>query len=180
MKSILVAIIVIFLGFGIYSVSIKSNNDIDQNDIVAVDQESMMSKDGVIEKQDESMMSNGDVIENKDDGMMDDNTAAMSKGSYESYSPEKLAFAKSGDVVLFFRASWCPTCRALDADIRNNISAIPKGVVILDVDYDNSVSLKQKYGVTYQHTLVQVDELGNPIAKWTSSPTLDALVKNIK
>ena len=50
-------------------------------------------------------------------------------GSYEAYAPEKLALANSGDVVLFFRASWCPTCRALDADIKAHLNDIPAGVV---------------------------------------------------
>lgn len=99
---------------------------------------------------------------------------------YELYDPVKLARAVRGDVVLFFRAPWCPTCRALDADIRENLSAIPAGVTILDVDYDSSTDLKQKYGVTYQHTLVQVDAQGNQIAKWTGSLTLAELVAQIQ
>lgn len=104
----------------------------------------------------------------------------MKAGSYESYSPDKLALAEKGKVVLFFRASWCPTCRTLDASIRANLGAIPEGVAILDVDYDNSTALKQKYSVTYQHTLVQVDAAGGEIARWTSSPTLADLVTQIK
>ena len=101
-------------------------------------------------------------------------------GTYEAYAPEKLARAEEGDVVLFFRASWCPTCRALDADIKAHQGNIPDGVTILDVDYDDSTALKQKYGVTYQHTLVQVDAEGNMITKWSSSPTLDSLVAQIQ
>ena len=103
-----------------------------------------------------------------------------SKGSYEAYAPEKLARAESGDVVLFFRASWCPTCKALDASIRSALPTIPEGLTILDVDYDNSQSLKQKYGVTYQHTLVQVRADGTMIKKWTGSPTLAALVAEVQ
>lgn len=101
-------------------------------------------------------------------------------GSYEPYSTDKLAYAENGDVVLFFRASWCPTCRTLDKDIRANISNIPKGVTILDVDYDNSSDLKKKYGVTYQHTLVQVDSSGNMITKWQGSRNLNSLISEIK
>ena len=101
-------------------------------------------------------------------------------GSYEAYDPSKLAYAKDGDVILFFNASWCPTCRALDKDIKQNISSIPSGVTILNVNYDNSTDLKKKYGVTYQHTLVQVDANGNMIAKWTGSRDLDALLPNIQ
>jgi thiol-disulfide isomerase/thioredoxin len=102
-------------------------------------------------------------------------------GSYEAYAPEKVALASdSHQVVLFFRASWCPTCRAVDADIRSHLSQIPANLAILDVNYDNSTALKQKYGVTYQHTFVQVDKDGNLLKKWAGSPTLAALVAEVK
>lgn len=120
------------------------------------------------------------------DTMMKDETtitgdgAMMAKGSYEVYSPEKLALANTGKAVLFFRASWCPTCKTLDADIRAHLNEIPAGFTILNVDYDNSSALKQKYGVTYQHTLVQVDAQGNRIVKWDSSPTLADIIAHVK
>jgi hypothetical protein len=53
-------------------------------------------------------------------------------------------------------------------------------VSILKVDYDKETELKKKYGVTYQHTLVQVDKDGNLIKKWSGSPTLTKLVSEIK
>lgn len=98
-------------------------------------------------------------------------------GSYEEYSPEKVSNSE-GKIVLFFKANWCPTCRALDVNIKSNLSNIPSDVIILEVDYDNSTELKQKYGVTYQHTLVQVDQEGNQLAKWSGSQTLDAIISN--
>lgn len=101
-------------------------------------------------------------------------------GSYEVYSPEKIARAENGQVVLFFRASWCPTCRVVNADINANILKIPSNLSILDIDYDNSKELKKKYGVTYQHTFVQVDKDGNLIKKWVGSPTLESLISEIK
>lgn len=105
----------------------------------------------------------------------------MKVGSYETYAPEKIAKAAStGDTVLFFHASWCPTCRALDADIKANLGKIPAGLTILDVDYDKSSDLKKKYGVTYQHTMVQVDKDGNMIHKWMGSQTLAAFVSEVK
>ena len=100
----------------------------------------------------------------------------ISVGSYEVYGPEKIARASSGDVVLFFRASWCPSCRAVDADIRANLGKIPRDLTILDVNYDDSTELKKKYGVTYQHTFVQVDANSNLIKKWSGSATLQAIV----
>lgn len=117
-------------------------------------------------------------LENKT--TMEDGNNEIRKGSYEAYSPEKLSFAVQGDVVLFFRASWCPTCRGLETDILANLDKIPEGVVILDVNYDTATELKQKYGITYQHTFVQVDEKGNQITKWVGSPTLASLLTNIK
>jgi thiol-disulfide isomerase/thioredoxin len=101
-------------------------------------------------------------------------------GSYIPYDASKLAMAKEERVVLFFRASWCPTCRALDADIKKNLSAIPTDVTILDVDYDRYVDLKKQYGITTQHTLVQVDADGEELGKWVGSATLAELVKNVK
>ncbi|MBI4134922.1 MAG: thioredoxin family protein [Candidatus Sungbacteria bacterium] len=135
--------------------------------------------DGTMMKKDDAAMeksnSEGDsAMMEKDEGAM------MEKGSYEPYSAEKLARASEGKVVLFFRAPWCPTCRALDANIRANLGNIPSDLTILDVDYDSSTALKQKYGVTYQHTFVQVDTSGNQITKWASSPTLAELITHLK
>jgi len=115
------------------------------------------------------------VVEQK---VMEDGT--IISGSYEAYAPEKLALALDGKVILFFHASWCPTCRAADSDINKNLSEIPDGVHILKIDYDSNTALKQKYGVTYQHTFVQVDSSGNLIKKWTGSSTLAEIVANIK
>ena len=95
------------------------------------------------------------------------------KGTYEIYTPEKLAQATNGDVVLFFHASWCPTCRAAEASI--NETGVPDGLTILKLDYDRELELRQKYGVTVQHTFVQVDENGDLIKKWTGSPSATAI-----
>jgi thiol-disulfide isomerase/thioredoxin len=104
----------------------------------------------------------------------------MGHGTYEAYTEEKIARAATGDVVLFFHASWCPTCKVLDSDLKLNLMDIPKGVTILDVNYDTETALKEKYGVTYQHTLVQVDAQGLGKAKWSGSRTLADLVAHIK
>ena len=82
-------------------------------------------------------------------------------------------------MVLFFHASWCPSCRALNEDIEKNINLIPAGTTILKTDYDKETELKKKYGVTTQHTLVQVDEDGNLIEKWSGSSKLEDLLSKI-
>lgn len=139
-----------------------------------------MGKD-VAPKADDAMMKKDDTMMPKDGAMMDKSMDSMMMGGqYVAYDASKLAFAKEGKVVLFFRASWCPTCRTLDADIRANLSQIPKNVLILDVDYDKSAELKKQYGVTYQHTLVQVDADGKMITKWSGSEGLKQLLQEVK
>ena len=151
-------ILVIVAGIGIYSLSNSSKND-----ATMIEKEKMEQK----------------VMEDKK--MTEEKETVMKTGLYEAYAPEKVALASAtNNVVLFFRASWCPTCRAVDIDIKANLSKIPSSLTILDVNYDNSTALKQKYGVTYQHTFVQVDKDGNLIKKWSGSPTLTALISEIK
>lgn len=134
----------------------------------------MGNKDSLMEKEDETM------IPKEETGMMDKEESMMKVGFYEAYSIDKLARAETGDVVLFFHASWCPSCRGLDASIEGNLKSIPEGVSILKLDYDTETELKKRYGVTYQHTLVQVDKDGNQIKKWSGSNSLDALVTEIQ
>ena len=148
-------------------------------------EEKAMTEKKAMEEKDAMMKADTtktDSMTKKDEtSMMDKSDTMMKAGSYEAYAPEKVALASAThDVVLFFRASWCPTCRAVDADIKANLSKIPSSLAILDVNYDNSTTLKQKYGVTYQHTFVQVDKDGNLIKKWNGSPTLSALVSEVK
>jgi thioredoxin 1 len=141
-----------------------------------MEQKTMEEKKAMEEK---DAMTKADTT--KTDSMMEKEETMTKAGSYEAYSPEKVMLASAThDVVLFFRASWCPTCRAVDADIKANLSKIPSSLAILDVNYDNSSDLKKKYGVTYQHTFIQVDKDGNLIKKWSGSPTLTALVSEVK
>src|SRR3989344_2489777 len=70
---------------------------------------------------DETMTKSESIEEKETEG-----NPTTKKGTYESYSAEKLALAEGdGRAILFFRATWCPTCRALDADIRANSEKIP-------------------------------------------------------
>jgi thiol-disulfide isomerase/thioredoxin len=96
-------------------------------------------------------------------------------GTYKESNGTPVAGMKN---LLFFHASWCPTCRAADANIKANLLSIPPGLTIHQVDYDTSTDLKKKYGVTYQHTFVQVDESGTMIKKW-SGGGLDEIKANI-
>lgn len=87
-------------------------------------------------------------------------------GKYVDYSESAYNSAKDKKRVLYFHAAWCPTCKVANEDFVKNGSQIPEGVVILKTDYDTEKALKEKYGITYQHTFVQVDANGNEITKW--------------
>jgi thioredoxin 1 len=130
-------------------------------------------------KSDSLMVENDSDFAKIDSEMVKTETVMMASGSFESYSPEKLADAK-GNIVLFFHASWCPSCRGLSSDIETNLGDIPLDLTILKVNYDTETTLKQKYGVTTQHTLVQVDSEGNLIKKWSGGSSLDSLVSKVE
>ncbi|MBI2612462.1 thioredoxin family protein [Candidatus Kaiserbacteria bacterium] len=144
-------------------------------------EDSMMEDDEsamIEEKTADETMQKDDVATPKDDTMSP--TGQVEKGSYEAYSPEKLALASKGKVVLYFHADWCPICRGIEREIAAAPEGIPSGVHILKIDYDTATELKQKYGVTYQHTFVQVDAEGKELAKWGDATTLVQVVSKIR
>ncbi len=172
-----VVIVLILIGAGVFS----SKKDTTESMVKSEVMESNEATAGDSMMKEKEEVSEGESMMKKEVGDAMEKTDTMMKvGTYEAYSPEKIAKASTGDVVLFFRASWCPTCIAVDKDIKANLEEIPAGLVILDVNYDNSTELKKKYGVTYQHTFVQVDKDGNLIKKWSGSPTLAKLVVQVQ
>ena len=98
--------------------------------------------------------------------------------SYEEYLSNKESY-KNSTVVYFFNAKWCPTCQVLTKDITASITDIPDNVVIVSVDYDEYTDLKKQYGVTIQHTLVQIDASGNAIQKWSGGNTLESILSKV-
>ncbi len=99
-------------------------------------------------------------------------------GKYVDYSPSVISDAeKSEKVILFFHAPWCSTCRTLDTNIV--AGAIPDDVTIVRTDFDSMTELRKKYGVTFQHTLVQVDNTGQELKKWSHSFDLDEIIQEI-
>ena len=157
--SIIVAVLIV-VGGGITYASMQSNNK------KAAEQAQVIKKDNQPAK-----------MAKDDTGMAKTGDAMMTKGSFSDYDQAKLANAEKGKVVLFFSASWCPTCQEANKNL--NASAAPDGLTLLKVDYDNSNELKKKYGVTYQHTYVQVDKFGTLIKKWSGSTTYDQISKQL-
>jgi thioredoxin-like negative regulator of GroEL len=106
------------------------------------------------------------------------NQSVSMPGEYIDYREGVIA-ETSGTVLLFFYAPWCPQCRVLESDIK--AKGVPESVTIIKVDYDNNQTLRQKYGVTIQTTIVRVDKDGKLIEKFVAyeDPSLAAVVKEL-
>lgn len=194
-KTIVIAIVLVLLvGAGIAWAVIQNQN---KSEDKAMMEDSMQNKesDAMMEnKSDEHMTEDGDKMKNENmpttDGMMNNDKedkmdkpdAMMQKsGSYKDYSVATVeAEQKAGNkVVLFFHAPWCPFCKAANEVFTSRTSEIPAGVTVLKTDYDSNSELKQKYGVTYQHTFVQIDSNENQVSKWNGGD-IDNLKKYLK
>lgn len=133
-------------------------------------------------KTDNAMMQKDTDNMEKDDKMAKD---TMSDSRYVEYSKASLDKAGNNRRVLYFYASWCPTCKPADADLEANKSRIPNDVTVIRVNYNDPETdqeekeLAKKYGITYQHTFVQIDSQGNEVTKWNGGKT-DELIAKIK
>lgn len=173
---IIIGVVVVLIIIG---VAFTSNKGDSESVVIPVDRTEDTANNeevGDNDSHDDQMMDDDKMK----DGEMDKAPVAPQAGSYEEYSAEKVARADNGDVVLFFHASWCPTCRNQENNILKDLGNIPSNLTILKVDYDKEVELKKKYGITFQHTFVQVDAQGNVIASWAGGSSLNDVVKNLK
>ena len=138
--------------------------------------------------------SQGEKVEVGDSLTIDSNLAigsdsAQTLSGYGSYvtgwGANVFKESTAEKIVLFFYANWCPTCVPIDKEFKERNTEIPGKVMIFQVNYNDSETdaeekaLAAKYGVTYQHTFVQVDKDGNEITKWNGGG-LDKLISSIK
>jgi thiol-disulfide isomerase/thioredoxin len=107
-----------------------------------------------------------------------ENLNKPAKGTYQDYSEEALANSNRTN-LLFFHAPWCPQCRALERSIQN--SELPANVAIFKIDYDSNQTLRQKYGVTIQTTVVKLNNQGEEEKKFVpyQDPTWDSVKKEL-
>lgn len=142
--------------------------------IFVVNQSSQQTEQAKMEQEEAVMM--------KKDG---DKIPQSSASRYVEYSKAALDQAASNRRVLFFYANWCPTCRPTDANLKENTSKIPVDVTVIRVNYNDTETdqeekdLAKKYGITYQHTFVQIDSQGREITKWNGGQ-IGELLANIK
>lgn len=110
---------------------------------------------------------------------------ALPEEKYVPYSKEVLDETTDKRRVLFFYASWCPQCIPADKNFQANSGQIPKDVVLIRVNYNDpetdaeEKALATEYGVTYQHTYVQIDASGNEVAKWNGGQ-IEELLSHLK
>lgn len=171
---IILALLVIgALGYGGYTILQRQNSQASLKQDDAMMQEDSMTKDETSMPED-------------DKKLMDDDSKMMKDESrYVEYSSKVLSSTAGTKRVLFFYANWCPTCRPADANFKANIDKIPEGVTLIRVNYNDTETdagekaLADKYGVTYQHTFIQIDKDGNPVARWNGGQ-IGELLANIK
>ncbi len=192
-KQVIIGLVVaglVIIGLAVYSSSQNTANEVASENTQTQSQDpaqsngdAMMSKDDKMMADDDAMMSGDDKIMMSADGetMMSDDKMMAKSGSYKDYSQSTVQteFSADNKVVLFFHAPWCPFCKSADTAFSTRTSEIPSGVTVLKTDYDSNDELKKKYGVTYQHTFVQIDASGNMITKWNGGD-IDSLIKNLK
>lgn len=168
-KTILIIVIIIFISIAAFAGFTQLNNS--------------KTSDSMMDKNAQSMEDESEISEDK--MMKEDSSMMNSDSGYVEYS--KGVFDNSSDKrrVLFFYANWCPTCRPTDANFRENTNKLPEDLVLIRVNYNDTETdqeekdLAKKYGVTYQHTFVQIDGSGKEIAKWNGGQ-IEELLENIK
>jgi hypothetical protein len=98
--------------------------------------------------------------------------------SYETYSssPEKYS---ASNVVLFYNAYWCSTCKAARDGFEAGLSDIPEDLTIVLVDFDQNTEMRKKHDVIVQHTFVQIDSTGNELQRWYGSTTVAEIEEKI-
>lgn len=201
-NTVIIAVVALIIIALVAAIIISSSSNAESSKMVS--DSAMMEKDKMVEQEDAMMMEepNGNdammevddskdsmmeenkmdeespaMMENEDEAMLEER--AMSSGEYLSYSLANYEKTEDSKRVLFFHASWCPTCKSADANFNSNLEKLPSGVTLLKVDYDSEGELKKKYGITYQHTFVQVDAEGTELAKWNGGE-IDELIKKVK
>jgi len=78
---------------------------------------------------------------------------------YKNYSEENLKNATQENIILFFHADWCPTCKSFEEKVLTE--TIPEDILILKVNYDTENELRKKYNIVTQTSFALVDNKWN-------------------
>lgn len=83
---------------------------------------------------------------------------------YKNYSTKALKNSWDKDIVLFFHADWCSTCKSFEKKVLSE--KIPENILILKVDFDSNLELRKKYNIVTQTSFVLVDNKWNLKKRW--------------
>ena len=170
-----IVVVVAVVGFGAYTLS---QNSAQSESVMQKDTQNSMEKTETPEQEAMEKKEGEAMVQKSDDKMMADSR-------YVEYSKVALEKAATNRRVLFFYASWCPTCKPADASFTQNASKIPEDVTLVRVNYNDpdtdqeEKDLAKMYGITYQHTFVQIDSTGKEVTKWNGGQ-IDELLSKIK
>jgi methionine-S-sulfoxide reductase len=103
-------------------------------------------------------------------------SGAMNLSGYIDYD-EKIISSLTGDIVLFFHADRCPTCRQAEDNFR--ASGTPAGLTIVKVDYDKEIELKKKYRILTQTSFVYIKPDGTLIKRRVGGLTIQDMLDKI-
>ncbi len=158
------------------SAMMKKDEDMEKKEEV------MMKKDTMMEKSKDSMMKNDEMMESSEGAMMEKEETMMKAGAYKDSTASNLSDAVLSDgttKVLYFFAAWCPTCKKANQTLTSWYANGEGMLTVYKINFDEEKVLRQKYGVTYQHTFVKIDGKGTMIEKkqGPNDEELQALLK---
>ena len=96
---------------------------------------------------------------------------------YQNYSEELVKNAWNRDIVLFFHADWCPTCKAFEKKVLSE--NIPDNLLILKVDFDTNTKLRKKYNILTQTSFAYIDKNWNLIKRWIWAKSVEDVLEKI-
>ena len=187
-KTIVIAgtIVLVLVGGGLF---IANQNSQQAEQTKMAQEKAAMEKKAAMERAleivtgtpEQEAMEKKKAMEKKDgDKMVKSNSSR-----YVEYSKAALDQAAGNRRVLYFYANWCPKCKPANEDFTKNSSKIPEDMVVVRVNYNDTDTdqeekdLAKRYGITYQHTFVQIDGQGKQVTAWNGGQT-DELLANIK
>ncbi len=83
-------------------------------------------------------------------------------------------------IALFFHADWCPSCRTANTEIAENIKTFPNDTVVLKANFDTETKLREKFGITQQHSVVIINKKNEVVQKLAYGFTIDQLKLALK
>lgn len=87
-----------------------------------------------------------------------------------------------GPVALYFTADWCSTCQKIKGNVKQDIASFPEGTNIVEVNFDDSKGLRERFGVDSQTTFIVLNKDGEVVKKLsvpTNGDLKDAIEKSL-